>query len=93
MLQTRRPDIYALINNAGFGLLGNLIERDYPGQADIVNVNCRAAAADLPCAALYAAGRVCTQYLFHFLLCAQPAYDGLQRFQGVYVPFLKVFAL
>ena len=40
MLQTRRPDIYALINNAGFGLLGNLIERDYPGQADIVNNVC-----------------------------------------------------
>lgn len=51
MLQTRRPDIYALINNAGFGLLGNLIERDYPGQADIVNVNCRAAAA-VTCLAL-----------------------------------------
>ena len=51
MLETRRPEVYALINNAGFGLLGDLIERDYPEQADIVNVNCRAATA-VTCLAL-----------------------------------------
>lgn len=43
MLRERRPEVYALLNNAGFGLLGDLDEPDGPDQAGIVDLNCRAA--------------------------------------------------
>lgn len=45
MLEEKKPEIFALINNAGFGKLGNMIDMTYPAQAGMVDLNCRALTA------------------------------------------------
>ncbi len=42
LLQTEKPDVKFLINNAGFGTIGNLDEADYQTQGNIVELNVRA---------------------------------------------------
>lgn len=42
LLKEENPNIKFLINNAGFGTIGNLDEADYRVQGDIVNLNVRA---------------------------------------------------
>ncbi len=41
-LDAERPDIRILVNNAGFGTLGDFINEDYSQQAKMVDLNCRA---------------------------------------------------
>lgn len=45
MLAEKKPEIFALLNNAGFGKLGNMIDMTYPEQAGMVDLNCRALTA------------------------------------------------
>lgn len=45
MLASEKPDVRILINNAGLGTLGNLIEMDYASQTRIVDLNVRALTA------------------------------------------------
>ena len=45
MLAEKKPEIFALLNNAGFGKLGNMIDMTYPDQAGMVDLNCRALTA------------------------------------------------
>ncbi|OGO91041.1 MAG: hypothetical protein A2Y17_11830 [Clostridiales bacterium GWF2_38_85] len=40
MLKSENPDIRVLINNAGFGLLGDVADLSEKGQADMVRLNC-----------------------------------------------------
>ena len=42
LLNEEKPQIELLINNAGFGKIGNVAESDYPNQALMVDLNCRA---------------------------------------------------
>jgi short-subunit dehydrogenase len=42
LLKSENPDVKFLINNAGFGTIGNLDEANYQTQGGIVNLNCRA---------------------------------------------------
>lgn len=39
LLKTEKPDIRFLVNNAGFGKLGNIYELDYKTQAKMINLN------------------------------------------------------
>lgn len=41
-MKTEQPQVHALINNAGFGTLGNLIDMDYPTQMRMTDLNVRA---------------------------------------------------
>ncbi len=50
-MEEEKPEITLLINNAGFGTLGNVAESDYHTQMDQVAVNC-GALTGLTCAAL-----------------------------------------
>lgn len=45
MLAEKKPEIFALFNNAGFGKLGNMMDMTYPDQAGMVDLNCRALTA------------------------------------------------
>lgn len=45
MLAEKKPEILALVNNAGMGKLGNVIDAAYPEQAAMVDLNCRALTA------------------------------------------------
>ena len=44
-LQERRPEVELLINNAGYGILGDMAEGDVPSQAGMVTLNCGALTA------------------------------------------------
>ncbi len=44
-LETEKPEIRLLINNAGFGKLGNVADADYTEQIGMVELNCRALTA------------------------------------------------
>lgn len=44
-LETAKPEVQLLINNAGFGKLGNVAETDYPEQTGMIDLNCRALTA------------------------------------------------
>ena len=47
-MKTEQPQVHALINNAGFGTLGNLIDMDYPTQMRMTDLNVRALTALRP---------------------------------------------
>ena len=42
LLESEKPDVKFLVNNAGFGTIGNLDEADYQTQGNIVELNVRA---------------------------------------------------
>lgn len=42
LLETERPQVKALVNNAGFGKLGNVADVPYSAAAGMVDLNCRA---------------------------------------------------
>ena len=42
LLEDKKPDVKFLVNNAGFGTIGNLIDADYQTQGNIVELNVRA---------------------------------------------------
>ncbi len=44
-LEASKPEIVLLINNAGFGKLGNVADANYAEQAGMVDLNCRALTA------------------------------------------------
>ena len=91
MLAEKKPEIFALINNAGFGKLGNMADMTYPDQAGMVDLNCRALTAVTTICLPYMKRRagkekahrrrkgqlLYTQYLLHRFFCAESAHDGI----------------
>ncbi len=45
LLEKEKPNVKVLINNSGFGKLGNVEDEDYSSQTAMIDVNCRALTA------------------------------------------------
>ena len=92
MLEEEKPEIALLINNAGFGKLGDFDKLSYEDNGGMVRLNCEALTGMTSVSLPYMKNGD-RQHLLHSRLCAEYPNGGILLYQGVCFKSFKSAAL